>query len=242
MRSLWDNNKYLGPAAADGQGFRSLMSFVAGAAAGLSLSLADVVTVSNSSTITVPAGIVTGQIGVVIHSVITANSSSDIQQAPSGWTQIYANSGTYIRNSAHYKVLSSSDSGASLSINYSSAGSSDTQGATLFIFDTGISAPTVTASTLVEQFSSNGSNVGPITVTAGSASSANCLVFGATMAWGVTAPVFSSASPSFDATQGGELETGYKIYNNNPANHTIDSNLSTSYENWIGGFYLEVSE
>jgi len=204
----------------------------------VNLSIAAVITSTDSATITVPSNVTDGQIGVVMHSSISGNSQPNIQ-APTGWTEIYELTGPYHAVSAHYKVLSTADQNDVLDINNTSSNNDET-GATLYIFDTDVTSPTVSALDISSSVETSGGNPSAITIDA-SNSTNPCIVFGGVSSFNQNTPTFVSGTTTFDAETTNEHKTGYVIQNSNQSSHFIDMDALSSYENILTGFYLEVS-
>ena len=75
-----------------------------------SLSYLDSAT-STATTITVPSGVQTGDVGILLDEALNFSGSPPSATVPSGWTSLVDTAGTITRQIISAKVLSSSDAG-----------------------------------------------------------------------------------------------------------------------------------
>ena len=184
---------------------------------------------SGSANITIPATAQTGDIAALYDLAISGSLPALV--TPSGWAnRVNTTSGVAVRLAVSTKILESGDAGAS--ITGMDGSSLDTK--MMLVFRPNILIGTATYSTFTGEATTGDASSQSI---AASGQSAPVLVIAGCGT--NSGPVFSTASPAFDAevTATINLRMGYKIYNagSTPASHTIDmANLGSRNSLWGG--------
>jgi hypothetical protein len=189
---------------------------------------------SGSANITIPATAQTGDIAALYDLAISGSLPALV--TPSGWAnRVNTTSGVAVRLAVSTKILESGDAGAS--ITGMDGSSLDTK--MMLVFRPNILIGTATYSTFTGEATTGDASSQSI---AASGQSAPVLVIAGCGT--NSGPVFSTASPAFDAevTATVNLRMGYKIYNagSTPASHTIDM-ASLGSRNSLWGGYIALT-
>lgn len=197
-----------------------------------SLSYLDSAT-STATTITVPSGVQTGDVGILLDEALNFSGSPPSATVPSGWTSLVDTAGTITRQIISAKVLSSSDAGTTLTGMDGAVGESKSllvirPNAPATAFAAYSTAGEITANNPAAQVVAASGGVAPLVVVAGYTST------------GTLSGVSFSPSQDGTITNGTTQELRYKFYSGSPADVTVDMADSGSI-NWMQSLYLQVS-
>lgn len=187
---------------------------------------------SSTSTITVPATAIAGDVAIIFDQTYGSGPSV----TPSGYTQIATNNNGFNNFFRIYgKVLTGGDAGATVT------GASDTyMGKILYLIRGNVAIASFISSTWVHEVTN--SDPAGQTVSA-SGVQTPLVVLGIAASAGSTTSL--SNSPTFDAINNSTFhwlsgsdgtQTGYKIYNSSPANHTVDAGTAGNYTRLSSGY------
>lgn len=215
------------------KGFNNLVGFGAGVRA---LSFVDSAS-STGASVTIPAIAAVGDVAILVDYVVSF-SAAVTKVVPSGWTELVDTAGTavgdYYRVIASYRILTSGQPGASVT-----GMNEDGENKLMLVFRHANGISSITPSTWNSEIGD-----GDLASQAANASggTAPLIVIGAACIEGGTAS-FSTASPAFDdtvASSDADILMGYKLYDNSPANHTIDMNDLGNNNALVSG-YLQIT-
>lgn len=196
--------------------------------------------ISNSATITIPAGAQEGDLAVLFDISWNGSSGPPTEVVPSTWTlctpsTIQDSASNDDRLVASYKVLGAAPGGTSVT-----GMDSTSDNKIMMVFRPDAVITTVTPGSWNAQNTPND----PASQSVTASGQATPLVVVATGYDVAGLLAFSSASPAFDAviqeTGQDDMVAGYKIYNSSPADHTIDQ-IDEGNANVLASGYLRVS-
>lgn len=188
--------------------------------------------ISDTQDVVIPAGAAVGDLAILLDWASEGGTPTDV--VPTNFTGIGQASNANARVRASYKVLVGGDPGATIT----GMNATGNEPKVMFVFRPNATINTVTLSTVNAQQTT--ANPTLQTVSASGQPTPLVVIGGAGCTSG--APVFSTASPAFDATvvnSDDHLRGGYKVYNSSPADHSIDMNDLGN--NGLISFYLRVS-
>jgi len=182
---------------------------------------------ARAPTITVPAGVRNGDVGILLDAA-SNTGSTPASVTPSGWTKVQENSNFPQRQIFSVKVLTASDAGATVT-----GMSAFNEDKTLLVLRPDIPAATLTTASVNGQATSSAPTNQTVTASAGAVP----LVV-------VAGYTSGTLSLTFSPTQDGTVSTTYqqlryKIYNSSPADVTVG--MSDGGNNAMQSFYLQVS-
>lgn len=189
--------------------------------------------IANASTITVPASAQKSDVAILFDTAFGIGTPTDV--VPTDWTGVMTATGSTSRIRVSRKILVAADAGATVTgMNDSS------EDKVMLVFRVGF-MPVRSVAVGTWNGEVTDGNPSQQTVTTVPGVSVPLIVFGAASSAGSTA--FSVASPAFDGTvitADDDLLVGYKIYNGNLANHSIDM-VDLGSSNILASGYMSFS-